>query len=500
MFSKGKRVRTMSNELKVRNKYDDINELVFSRSNILIESKHNCSLLENKLIAYGLATFQVTSNDDIYSDIPISVFKQYEGIDKSNIYKYVKKVAETITKHTVIVEKDDSLENASAMAPTNTKRRRKTGKKEFLAFNLVNTVHYIEGEATFRIVFGRELKPLISNLSAPYTTTRITTLMSINNNYAYRLYELLSEKEYLLYPKSKKEGRDSVIIRYENLNELRMQLTLVNVDDEKTRRILTKPYKELNEEEKEVYEAILQKSLYKEWGDLKKRVIDVAKKSIDENILCPIRFDYKPIRTGLGGRVTGIEFEIRRNENYKYHQTAEHTVVENDDNMKNIMEQILEVRNFMKNEKLTDADIEMFLECANYDIELIKANYELSLKQDFISNFVGWMKRAIQNNWAENENIQVLKDRSPEETDIIKDMYEDYINEKIDIYEADGNQLSMKFGDEPIPEPKVEKMKIDDHFIDLFMKYTSGEELSEDEEKMMKKHLMKFALDNLKEE
>lgn len=480
----------MTNESK---KQENINELYFSRSNILIESKHNCSLLENKLIAYGLATFQVTENNDIYSDIPISVLKQYQGINTSNIYRDVKKVANTITKHTVIVENDGLMDNLDTLALLNRKISKiNKGRKAFTAFNLVNRVDYIDGDATFRITFGRELLPLISNLSAPYTTSKITTLLSINNNYAYRLYELLSEKEYLLYPKSKKEGRDSVIVRYENLNELRMQLTLVDVDDEKIRETLMKPYKELNESERKIYEKVLQNSMYKKWDDLRRCVIDVAKKSLDENELCPIRFEYQPIRTGRGGKTTGIEFEIFRNERYKYLPTIE----QKSRNRESIAEQIQEVRSFMQYEKLTDANIELLLEIAAYDIEKIRSNYELSLKQDYISNFVGWMKKAIEGNWASNKPIELLKDRSEAQTEEIKHMYEEYLqngDEDIQYYETDGNQISMRFGDEPEEDKAEDTISINDNFIELFMRYSEGT-LSPEEDKEMRKMLMEFAL------
>ena len=82
----------------------EINELTLTRSNALIQSTHNCSLMENKLIAIGLSTVKLDERGNPFSDIPVSLLKQFKGIEHTNVYRQVKEVAETITKHTVIVE------------------------------------------------------------------------------------------------------------------------------------------------------------------------------------------------------------------------------------------------------------------------------------------------------------------------------------------------------------------------------------------------------------
>lgn len=480
------------------------NELLFSRSNLLIDSKHNCTLLENKLISYGLATVQVDENNIPYADINIRALKEFKGIEPTNIYKRVKKLSKTITKHTVLVEDKDII----------------TGKKRFMRFNLVNYVKYVEGEATFRIKFGREILPLIKELKAPYTTSRVRTLMSFKTNYCYRLYEILSKKEYLLYPKDNREQAPKYVIdRHENLNDLRMQLTLVNIDDEKAGYVLEKPYNELNESEKALYESILQKSLYKDWSAMKQFVIDPSRKQMNANPLCPIAFDYKTIRTGRGGRVTGIEFIIYRNENYIFNnQKLLLTEKDKIEVPENKNKYIQEVRKFVVYENISDIDIIKMLDVANYDIDRIRAAYKLSLEQEVIYNFVGWMLEAIKGNWADN-GVAIMKSRTEKESKDLLSLYDEYVEERDDSYVHNENydQYTLDLEEpkdlpeqspveeqttapeqDPADKTNTEKKSssIDLRFIELFTK-CSEKTITEEEDAELKQLLKLIAEEKL---
>ncbi len=485
------------------------NELLFSRSNLLIDSKHNCTLLENKLISYGLATMQVDENNIPYADIYVGALKEFKGIEATNIYKQVKKLSKTITKHTVLVEDEE----------------KRTGKRRFMRFNLVNYVEYVEGEATFRIKFGREVLPLIKDLKAPYTTSRVRTLMSFKTNYCYRLYEILSKREYLLYPKDNRvQAPEYVIDRHENLNDLRMQLTLVNIDDEKKGYVFEKPYNELNESEKALYDSILEKSLYKTWSSMKQFVIDPSRKQMNDNPLCPISFDYKAIRTGRGGKVTGIEFIIYRNENYIFNN---HKLLLTDTDKIEVQEKsykyIQEVRKFIKYETISDIDIVNMLEAANYNIDRIKVAYKLSLEQEVIYNFVGWMLEAIKGNWSDN-GVAIMKGRTEKESKDLLSLYDEYVEERDDsyVYNENYGQYTLDFEEsenvpevgteepntlcgnvsEEIEEPvdneqKVQKDKSSDlRFIELFSKYSENK-INEEEEVELKALLKLIAEEKL---
>ena len=456
---------------------EEMNELTLSRSNAFIQSKHNCSLTENKLIALGLATVKMDHLGIPYSDIPVAALKQFEGIEPTNIYKKVKEIAQCITTHTVICEEKIQ------------------GQLRLEVFTLVNNAEYIDGAATFRLTFNPSIVPMISNIQAPYTTLRIKTLMSFKNNYAYRLYELLATKEYLLYPKQKAQAIERVTIKYDNINELRMQLTLVQVDDEKNKALLSKPYEQLTIDERAKMDKIIEKGHYKDWRDFKKSVIEVAKEHMSNNPLCPITFDYEPIRSGRGGKVVGVKFYVYKNE--KYILANEHVIQNFQIENNNLMDKVQQVRAFMEFENISDYNIVALLEEAEYDVAKVKAAYNLALKQEVIDNLVGWLLVAIRENWAEQHNISILKGRDEKETEEIRNLYQEQMKDSIETENAEQFTFDFENNEIVVEEPKTED-SLNERFIELFMKSSKGE-LDEKESEEMKKFLKEFAEKKLNE-
>ena len=457
---------------------ESYNDLVLYRSNALIESKHNCSLMENKLIALSLAMVKIDNKGVPYAEVPVSTLKQFEGIEITNVYKKVKEVAQNITKHTVIVEEQ---------LPSGTGRKLEV-------FTLVNNVEYKEdGSAIFKIKFNPSIVPMITNLQGNYSKHRVKCLMSFGSNYAYRLYELLSVKEYLLYPKNKKDEIPYVDVRFESLNDLKMQLTLISVDDDSLKPLLSKPYEELKPEEKKKLDKVLDKALYKRWSDFKSMVLDNAQKQLEENPICPIKFTYTPIKSGRGGKVTGIVFRIYKNDKYVLENEAVKESFSSEETM--YRDRIDEVRRFMLHENIADISIVKLLEVADYDVKKIKDAYDLALQQDSISNLVGWMSQAIKEGWAYNKNVAAFKNRTPEEAEKVASIYDDYLTEMKGYEEAqqytfdfESNEVvveaeNVKEIDEE-PEQVQKGGNINPRFFELFMKSTSGDITPAEREEM----------------
>lgn len=52
--------------------------------------------------------------------------------------------------------------------------------------------------------------------------------------------------------------------------------------------------------------------------------------------------------------------------------------------------------------RVSSKDLKAFLKAADYDVERVKKAYDLSKKQKEIKNFVGWMKKAIEEGYSED--------------------------------------------------------------------------------------------------
>ncbi len=141
----------------------------------------------------------------------------------------------------------------------------------------------------------------------------------------------------------------------------------------------------------------------------------MAKRQINEK--SDLEIDYEPIRSGRGGKVVGITFFIKKNVNYN--EIEAKTEKENEILLKNgtsvvdagkqpddFNERFEEIMDYI-DIRVSSKDIKTFLKAADYDVERVKAAYDLSKEQADIKNFVGWMKKAIEERYSE-QTIHVM--------------------------------------------------------------------------------------------
>ena len=138
---------------------------------------------------------------------------------------------------------------------------------------MVNKAQYVEKAGILKLYFDSDITPMLYDLKEKFTITPKSILMSFKSNHTYRLYELLSVKEYLL----KKSGVDAVSVTYD-LNELKMRLGMVNLDADNVSKMIKKtsrPTDIITDYNDKV------DILYKKWGDFKRWVLEVAKKELE---------------------------------------------------------------------------------------------------------------------------------------------------------------------------------------------------------------------------
>ena len=340
-------------EVKSKKEYDDFSNLQVTRSNRLIESRNINGLIQNKILTYAMARAVITDTMNPVAEFNVSELRQY-GLNTKNLAATVRKMdAMGINKSYMIPDEEGD---------------------GFTYFNMIDTFRY-DGKGHISVKFTQGMAEHILQIKSPFTTNRIKVLFLFRHNSSYRIYELLSTKEYLF----KKKSVDKIIIKY-NLAELKMQLGLIFLPADKNEILRTKLKRKPTADE--IVEAYPELEVHRRWDNFKRKVLEIAREEINELAEKSdiFTFDYEPIRKGIGGKVNEIRFFMYPNKKYNV---------------------LTEVRAFMKDELITDEDIRSLLKASDNDINKIHKVYKLAKKQRTLHNLVGWMLSALKNNYEE---------------------------------------------------------------------------------------------------
>ena len=121
---------------------------------------------------------------------------------------------------------------------------------------------------------------------------------------------------------------------------------------------------------------------WEQWGDFSKMLTKVCK-SLSENKYVEFTIDYETIRTGRGGKVTEIIFNVDASEKFGKKETEKDPV----DIYEAVIEEI--------EEDLTVKEVAALIKIAGRDINKIIKAYRIA-KQSNVDNLVGFMISAIE--------------------------------------------------------------------------------------------------------
>lgn len=226
-----------------------------------------------------------------------------------------------------------------------------------------------KGEGYTIVRFDKDLKPYMLLLKDRFTRYKLKNIINLKSKYSIRIYEMMKCNQF----------RNKFEIDIEEL------------------RFLLKADK-----------------IYPLYADFKRKVIDMAQREINEHT--DITFTYEAIKTGR--KVTALKFYISENKKNITNIDKKLDVVNEMSSDKNVNQDkinkfgdviieveeskklIAQVREIIK-EKLTNADILRILQAAENDIELIKKQYKISKTTGNIKSLVGWLIRAIKDDYTE---------------------------------------------------------------------------------------------------
>ena len=383
-----------------------------SRSNVLIESKSSTSLFERKLLNIAIAK-AVIEDGELIARVTTKDVKNYLHISGNSIYTRLRDASKETLGHVVSIEDE--------------------GKENFIMFNVVNKCEYRDGVFTTR--FTKEMKPHIYNLKKDYTRMSLDVLCSFKSLFTTRIYEILRTQYY----RFEKEASDEIIVPRPpkapySLSELKFTLNVVDANAYKTVKRLVEQGR-FDEAIEEIKDAS-----FEDWRNFRRKVLEVAKKELEESNYSEICFDYEPVKSGKGGKVTGIRFKVRKNLNCTHHSDLWR--IRGDEMLEiipDVLEAkqpgiqeglILEVADIFGNEPITIQDIKTLILAADQDVESIKKAFGMAKQQTYINNLVGWMKKCLEEKWYENEVLPQFKGRTVEESQMTLDLYQEYLDER----------------------------------------------------------------------
>lgn len=149
---------------------------------------------------------------------------------------------------------------------------------------------------------------------------------------------------------------------------------------------------------------------FDKWCDFKRRVLDVAVNEINEKSDISVKYDL--MRSGRGGKIYGIDFEVTKKDMTVEPTTGRRSSDTSRAELDDLIDKVMDIID----EKIKISQAKALLKVANYDINKIEYAYELACKQENIKNLIGWLTAAIQNGY-EDAPIHKVKGYSQEQTE-----------------------------------------------------------------------------------
>jgi plasmid replication initiation protein len=362
---------------------------ILKKSNFLISSVYRASLLENKVLALALTKVRLSDEGRPVATLKTREIKEMMNVTGNAMGTYLKDVATSLAGRTMFIESEDG---------------------SFKCMSLVGVVSYQSGSGTMEIKFEPEIKDYIYDLKANFTMLNIPMMLSFRSGWSYRLYELLVSRAY--HSKYDKDNGNVFHIKY-GVSELKLHLGTVQIKDDKGKinRDIQKELEKKDVDYDHIVNDLVHEKLksFDKWCDFKRRVLDVAVDEINEK--SDLHVEYELMRSGRGGKIYGIDFEVIKQDNTVEPTISEDVPAPSDSELDDMVDAVMDIID----EKIKISQAKALLKVADYNVTKIEVAYELACKQEEIHNLIGWMTSAIQNNYQDNP-IHKVKGYSAEET------------------------------------------------------------------------------------
>lgn len=242
----------------------------YSKSNRLINSRGKSTAINLKIMAIGLQRIERMEDGTLQSVIPGQQLRAALGNYNGSFYTQIKQLCDPSSPHATITSWTTFIEETD-----------KKGNRRFKAMVLIPTARFENGQLT--LTFNKEAEDDIYNLKKNYTMLSIAQMVKMRSPYSIQMYERF--KSSMDLEKARTGNNGPYYLEY-TLQELKDDLGLGVVRD--------------------VTGRVTQKEMFTRYDTFRSHVLDVIKEEI--SAMTAIAVDYNPIRMGIGGKVTSIQF------------------------------------------------------------------------------------------------------------------------------------------------------------------------------------------------
>lgn len=306
--------------------------------------------------------------------------------------------------------------------------------KDIIGFtNLVMGTTYDSRTGTTYIKWNPDMKEKIINLTSNYTELDKSIVFKFKTLYSFSLYQILRSRLCLAIDKDKRRGYP-ILTEYTfsfDLSEFKFLTGVLSVDIGSKNSEAATVVKSLQNEQFFQAEQFLPDSIkkYTKYTDIRRYVLDKVFKEVngfdnnnyeEENIdeylkncenihKTDMHFRFRPIKSGIGGKVSAVEFLVRWDKtadnkyigNSQIVQSDKPDVVETvEDKVNNGHMEMLEKLSELIKEPLSFADLKTIATAADWDLEKVRKAYNIS-QFSKIHNLVGFLLKAIKENYEE---------------------------------------------------------------------------------------------------
>ena len=235
----------MSNFKEQKASTDDQKSALVIQHNHLIEAKYHLTLQEKRLMCWLASQVKQTDEDFKEHALSIKEFAGLVGVKGDHLYKTLDTMTHKLMQKIITI--------------------RSLGKKGFTKAALLGGVKYCEGQGIIKLSFHPYLKPYMLQLKECFTKISLGDVIGLRSIHAIRIYELLKQ--------------------YESLGT--REITLIDLRD----------YCGIKENQ------------YKKFNNLKKDVIEIAKREINDK--ADLFIKYEEIKESR--KIVSIKFYISKN-------------------------------------------------------------------------------------------------------------------------------------------------------------------------------------------
>lgn len=356
----------------------------YSKSNALVNSKGKANLLAQKLFAIGIQQAIEDENGILTAELRGTDLRKVFCNSNGSFYDEIKALVEpTKDKPSLmdwrIVFTDDTSKSVEAI-------------------NIVTDCKFDEG--VFQMRFNTKVNKEIRQLKQNYTVFSLAETIPLRSIYSFKLYEMLkSEYDRQDYAARKNGTREDEPIYVMDINLVDLKLRFGIIDSTTDKKIADALKKADPDYEKIGKMAANQEdnAKYKRFSNFRKGTLEVAQKELAEKT--SISFEFDQLKSGRGGKTTGIRFFIKKKESEQDIEVIDTVDVELTEDDK--YQIVFDTKN-MLGDAFAIKDVRAICDAANFDIsKIINAKKVMESSKSSITNPTGFMINAIKDGYMQ---------------------------------------------------------------------------------------------------